>query len=96
MVQERFPNDVCIHIHMLLVGFRFNAIGHINEYPTMHYFGISRHTQSMIAYKIIKSISVNSSEKCIVGMLLTYPFISFHEIQNNQNKKNLQINKFCS
>ena len=28
-------------------------IGHVNEYPTMHGFGISRHTQSMIAYKIL-------------------------------------------
>ena len=28
------------------------TIGHVNEYPTMHYFGIPRHTQSMIAYKI--------------------------------------------
>ena len=28
-------------------------IGHVNEYPTMHYFGIPRHTQSMIAYKIL-------------------------------------------
>ena len=28
-------------------------IGHVNEYPTMHCFGIPRHTQSMIAYKIL-------------------------------------------
>ena len=28
-------------------------IGHVNEYPTMHYFGIPGHTQSMIAYKIL-------------------------------------------
>ena len=34
-------------------------IGHVNEYPTMHHFGIPRHSQSMIAYKI----SGNSSEK---------------------------------
>ena len=27
--------------------------GHVNEYPTTHYFGIPRHTQSMIAYKIL-------------------------------------------
>ena len=26
------------------------TIGHGNEYPTMHYFGIPRHTQLMIAY----------------------------------------------
>ena len=28
-------------------------IGHINEYPTMHYFGNPRHTDSMIAYRIL-------------------------------------------
>ena len=28
------------------------VIGHVNEYPTMHYFGIPRHTHSMTAYKI--------------------------------------------
>ena len=30
-----------------------NTKGHVNEYPTMHYFGIPRHTQSMIAYTIV-------------------------------------------
>ena len=28
-------------------------VGHVNEYPTMHYFGNPRHTQSMIAYMIL-------------------------------------------
>ena len=28
-------------------------IGHVNEYPTMHYIGIPRHAQSMIAYKTL-------------------------------------------
>ena len=28
-------------------------IGHVNEYPTMHHFGISRYTQSMVAYTIL-------------------------------------------
>ena len=28
-------------------------VGHIYEYPTMYYFDTSRHTQSMIAYKIL-------------------------------------------
>ena len=27
--------------------------GHVDEYPTMHYFGIPRHILSMIAYKIL-------------------------------------------
>ena len=28
-------------------------IGHVNGYRTMHYFGIPRHTQSMMAYMIL-------------------------------------------
>ena len=28
---------------------RANIIGHLNEYPTMHYFGTPRCTKSMIA-----------------------------------------------
>ena len=30
-----------------------NLIGHVNEYPIMHYLGIPSHTQSMIAFKIL-------------------------------------------
>mgnify|MGYP001797712222 CR=1 FL=1 len=30
-----------------------NQTGYVNGYPTMHYFGNPRHTQSMIAYKIL-------------------------------------------
>ena len=29
------------------------VIWHVNEYPTIHYFGTPRHTQSMIAYIIL-------------------------------------------
>ena len=28
-------------------------LGHVNEYPRVHDFGIPRHTQSMIAYMIL-------------------------------------------
>ena len=28
-------------------------IGHVNEYPVMHYFGNPKHTQSMITYMIL-------------------------------------------
>ena len=48
----------------------------VNEYPTMHYFGNRGHTQAMIAYMILLSFSGNSSENCIVGMLLTCPIIA--------------------
>ena len=46
--------------------------GHVNEYPTMHYFIFPRHTQSMIAYKIL-SISGNSSEKLHCGNVVNMP-----------------------
>ena len=29
------------------------TIEHVNEYPTMNYFGNPEHTQSMISYKIL-------------------------------------------
>ena len=32
---------------------RINSIGHVIEYPTMHYFGIRRYARSTIAYKIL-------------------------------------------
>ena len=45
-----------------------STIGHVNEYPVMHYFG----TQSMVAYKIlILEIPVNYS---IMGTLITMPY----------------------
>ena len=47
-----------------------SIVGHVNEHPipTMHYFGIPRHIQSMIANMILmKSNSENSSENCKHG-----------------------------
>ena len=29
-----------------------NVIGHVNEYPSIHYFGNPRHPQSMVAYMV--------------------------------------------
>ena len=46
---------------------------HVNEYPTMHYFGNPRHTQSMIAYRTL-SISGNSSEKLHCGNVVDMPY----------------------
>ena len=34
-----------------------DIIEHVNEYPTIHYFRNPRHTQSMIAYKILTEYS---------------------------------------
>ena len=38
--------------HVWILCLIFLLIGRVNEYPTMHYFGIPRHTQQMMAYKI--------------------------------------------
>ena len=48
--------------------------GPVNEYPTMHNFGNSRHTQSMIADMILTDYFWKFTLKsCLVGMLLTCP-----------------------
>ena len=47
---------LCLMNHANLKWFQCDncmSTGHINEYPTMHYFGVPRHTQSTIAYKIL-------------------------------------------
>ena len=41
---------------------KFNKKGNVNDYPTMHYFGIPRHIQSSVAYKILNEYFWNSSE----------------------------------
>ena len=46
------------------------AIEHVQEYPTMHYFGIPRHTQPMIAYGIWLTISGNSCCKLHSGNMV--------------------------
>ena len=50
-------------------------MGHVNEYPTMLYFGNLRNTQSMIAYMILTECFRQEFpvKNCIVGMLLTCP-----------------------
>ena len=48
-------------------------IGHVNEYPTMHYFGIPRHTQSMIANKILTEYFWKFSEKFHCGNVVNMP-----------------------
>ena len=45
LIKTRTINALTLHLHQHIF-----QIGHVNEYPTMHYFGNSRHTQSMIAY----------------------------------------------
>ena len=36
--------------HLTKVGILVNSIEHVQKYPTMHYFGIPRHSESMIEY----------------------------------------------
>ena len=43
-------------------------IGRINEYPTMHCFGISRTTQSMIHYVILTEYFWESHRRNVVNM----------------------------
>ena len=60
-------------LHYCYVILTSLTIGHVNEYPTMHYFGNPRPTQSMIAYIVFLEIPEKS---CIVGMLLTCPVVN--------------------
>ena len=55
-------------------GILSQTIGHVNEYPTMHYFGNPRHTQSMIAYKILTEFFWKSGEKLECGIVVDMPF----------------------
>ena len=52
-------NDISIDLESLFFAnckctkFKVRLMGHVNEFPTMHYFVIPKLTQSMIAYKIL-------------------------------------------
>ena len=49
-------------------------IGHVAEYPTMHYFGNPRHTWSMVAYMIFDWVFLEIPVKnWFVGMFFTFP-----------------------
>ena len=54
-------------------------IWHVNEYPKIHYLGIPRGTQSMIAYQDFDWVFLEIPVKnCIVGMLLTCPIVMWN------------------
>ena len=42
-----------LHCELSITRFCKVRIGHVTEYPTMHYFRVSRQTQSMRAYTIL-------------------------------------------
>ena len=47
---------------------------HANEYPTMHYFGISIHTRFMIAFTILTEYFWNFSENLHCGNVANMPY----------------------
>ena len=51
-LQVVINSNVCVTSFLLLCI----SIGHVKEYPTMHCFEIPRHTQSMIAFKILTEV----------------------------------------
>ena len=71
----------CVSPLTTVIFFSFRIVstikGHANEaneYPAMHYFRIPRHTQPMIAYKILTEFSGNSSEKLHCGNVVNMPY----------------------
>ena len=49
-ILSEISNAACVHTKPFWMS--QIPIGRVNEYPTMHYFGLPRHTQSVIAYMI--------------------------------------------
>ena len=59
-----------------------HPIGHVNEYPTSHYFGNPRQTQSTIAYMILTEYCGNSSEKLHCGNVVDMPYYKINDLQD--------------
>ena len=59
--------EICIHV--FAARQQWAAIRHVNEYPTIHYFGNPGHTQSMIAHMISTEYprSLNTSLHLIIS-----------------------------
>ena len=57
----------------------WHIIGNVNEYPTMHYFGNPRHTQSIVSIydfdRVILEIPVKC---CLMGMLSICPICNIN------------------
>ena len=60
--------------HVLYLSCADIAIGHVDECPTMHYFGIPRHTESMIAYKILNEYFWKFQLKLHRGNVVKMPY----------------------
>ena len=48
-----YQNGAHKHWSYPYFNWKLSQIEHVNEYPTMHYFGIPRHTRSTISYTIL-------------------------------------------
>ena len=58
----------------------FYSIGHVNEYPTMQYYGSPGHTQSLISFIWFwLSISGNSREKLHCGNAVNMHYLSYNK-----------------
>ena len=57
----------CKSVHHYPLYSSANRIAHVNDYPTVNYFGIPSLTKSMIAYKILTEYFGNSNEKLHCG-----------------------------
>ena len=53
-------------------------IRHIEEYHTMHDFGIPRPTRSMVAYKILTEYLGNSNTKLHCGIVVDRPYCAYN------------------
>ena len=107
LIVRKFIRTVSPHVRLTLVyfytaraeGSNFNNVittikGHVDEYPTMHYLGNPRYTQSMIAYMILTRVFPEIPVKsCIVGMLLTSPIVLALILCENCRAQRLQ--RFC-
>ena len=54
----------------------YKVIGHVNEYPTMHCFGVPRHTQSMRAFKILTEYFWKFQWKLHCGNVVYMPYLT--------------------
>ena len=51
-------------------------MGHVDEYPTMHYFRIPGHIQSMIAYKILTEYFWKCQRKIALWDVVNLPYLN--------------------
>ena len=70
-LQTNFFNNTMVYARGWLI-YGFFQIGQFNEFPTMHYFGIPRHSVSDSFHDLDSVFREFLVENCIVAMLLTW------------------------